>query len=619
MSQGTTGNGAFRFPYDFVEIAYEIRQKLHALGMGSDWDRIIDNFEALYMDRDRALEDYATNANRSTFVTVAGDGSGDFTTIKAAIESRATRSTNDGVDVIYVKPQSGGYLESGLGTITLPNACHIQLWNGALGDTGAASSAQTAWTLGQMIKTGTPHLSISGFLMSGLGVNPLVHSSSSGLAGVLQLENCQFNFPLYTTTTGKNFSTYVINDCQGSLIGGTWTESISWLIKDSGFQVGNVVSGLWSFTVSGASSQFVSILFDNCTLTIGGTNLWTGGYESNGTGRSASQVRFINCAFGAPFAANGMTVTRCNVQIQGCHVTNTENSADFGGIWSFIDCGLGANFNQTPTDEYGSCIIGNNNLPGVNLAFSYSTPPSATNRRPTTISGSYGSIDLGIDSCMVVVSMQGRNNSTPIINVSGNKNLILATFHRNAQMADGTPLTVSGDNNNITYTSSQYTGTHTDVGSGNVINNSASFILGMQLADAAGDLLVANGPDSFVRFPIGSDGQILTVDTAAATKTAWEDPAHFVYDAKGDLLIGTGDNTYMRLGIGLDQRLPRAEAATATGVSWDYQRTLNNRLTQNQASLETSTAGWTAESGCTIAQSAAQASHGANSLEITKS
>ena len=58
---GTTGGGAFRFPYQIDTLVQDIPA--------------LEEISHLLMDRDRALEDYLTDARNSVFIVVADDGS----------------------------------------------------------------------------------------------------------------------------------------------------------------------------------------------------------------------------------------------------------------------------------------------------------------------------------------------------------------------------------------------------------------------------------------------------------------------------------------------------------------------------------------------------------------
>lgn len=73
--------------------------------------------------------------------------------------------------------------------------------------------------------------------------------------------------------------------------------------------------------------------------------------------------------------------------------------------------------------------------------------------------------------------------------------------------------------------------------------------------DAAGDLIVGTGPDSYGRLVRGAEGQHLTV--ASDGTLVWEDPptppasiSPAIVDAKGDLIVGVSPDTVARLPAG---------------------------------------------------------------------
>lgn len=133
------------------------------------------------------------------------------------------------------------------------------------------------------------------------------------------------------------------------------------------------------------------------------------------------------------------------------------------------------------------------------------------------------------------------------------------------------------------------------------------------IVDAKGDIIAATAADTVTRVAVGTNGQVLGVNTATATGLQWQDPAStlivsgtmpaspvegdfwfdtntgriFVYydsffveagtasdiasdifDAKGDLLVGTANNTPNRVPVGADGTFLQAASGEATGVKW---------------------------------------------------
>jgi hypothetical protein len=82
-----------------------------------------------------------------------------------------------------------------------------------------------------------------------------------------------------------------------------------------------------------------------------------------------------------------------------------------------------------------------------------------------------------------------------------------------------------------------------------------------------GDVLTHDGSDS-VRYGVGTDGQVLTADSATSNGIAWKTPVGGTspLTTKGDLYtFDTGDQ---RLGVGSDNQILSADSTEATGLKW---------------------------------------------------
>lgn len=124
--------------------------------------------------------------------------------------------------------------------------------------------------------------------------------------------------------------------------------------------------------------------------------------------------------------------------------------------------------------------------------------------------------------------------------------------------------------------------------------------------DAKGDLYAGTANNTTARRSVGTNGQVLTADSAQPTGLSWTTPAGGAVDsvngqtgvvvltaadvsadpagsaaaaaaasqpiatinAKGDLYAGTGDNATTRLPVGVDGRVLTADSAQATGLTW---------------------------------------------------
>lgn len=106
------------------------------------------------------------------------------------------------------------------------------------------------------------------------------------------------------------------------------------------------------------------------------------------------------------------------------------------------------------------------------------------------------------------------------------------------------------------------------------ITDTANILL-KTLADAKGDILAATAADTITRLAVGSNGTVLTANSAQATGLEWATPAasgsvatDAIWDAKGDLAGGTGANTAAKLTVGSNGQVLTADSAETTGMKW---------------------------------------------------
>lgn len=90
-----------------------------------------------------------------------------------------------------------------------------------------------------------------------------------------------------------------------------------------------------------------------------------------------------------------------------------------------------------------------------------------------------------------------------------------------------------------------------------------------------GDLYVGTASATTVRRGVGTDGQVLTADSAEADGVKWAtagvDPGaqqRSTLTTKGDIYAATASATTTRLGVGTNGQIIRANSATATGLEW---------------------------------------------------
>lgn len=92
------------------------------------------------------------------------------------------------------------------------------------------------------------------------------------------------------------------------------------------------------------------------------------------------------------------------------------------------------------------------------------------------------------------------------------------------------------------------------------------------LVDAKGDVLVGTAADTVDRLAVGTDGHVLTADSAQSKGIKWAAAsggiAATIVDAKGDLIVATAADTVARKAVGANKRVLRANSAQSDGLEW---------------------------------------------------
>lgn len=90
-----------------------------------------------------------------------------------------------------------------------------------------------------------------------------------------------------------------------------------------------------------------------------------------------------------------------------------------------------------------------------------------------------------------------------------------------------------------------------------------------------GDLVAATAAATIARVGVGTNGQVLTADSAQSTGMAWTTPsvggagiAASLIDAKGDLIAGNANDTAVRIAPGTNGQVLTADSTVTGGVKW---------------------------------------------------
>jgi hypothetical protein len=140
------------------------------------------------------------------------------------------------------------------------------------------------------------------------------------------------------------------------------------------------------------------------------------------------------------------------------------------------------------------------------------------------------------------------------------------------------------------------------------------------IVDAKGDLIGATAADTPARLAVGTNGQVLTADSTAATGLAWASSSPLT--TKGDLY--TYSTTNARLAIGADYGFLQANSGATTGNEWNATAwtAYTPAISSNGGTITTATAaGYWIRIGklCVVRSSWAVTTNGTGSLSLNLS
>ena len=97
-------------------------------------------------------------------------------------------------------------------------------------------------------------------------------------------------------------------------------------------------------------------------------------------------------------------------------------------------------------------------------------------------------------------------------------------------------------------------------------------VVSASLVDFKGDLITGTADDTVARLGVGTNGQVLTANSATATGLQWQTPSVDIpvstVNSKGDLIVGTANDAVARFGAGSNGQILTADSGQAEGLVW---------------------------------------------------
>jgi hypothetical protein len=116
------------------------------------------------------------------------------------------------------------------------------------------------------------------------------------------------------------------------------------------------------------------------------------------------------------------------------------------------------------------------------------------------------------------------------------------------------------------------------------------------LWDTKGDLAAATGPDAAGKLVVGTNGQVLTADSAQTLGVKWAAPAagagvagDTLWDTKGDLAAATGADTAAKLPAGSNNKVLTADSTQTTGLKWQLTKDVEVKIFDDATVITTGT------------------------------
>lgn len=490
------------------------------------WIENIDGRARTMLYRNFAEIEAALGGGFTTFTTVADDGTGDYTTIKAAVEA----VPNDGAAFIYVKPHSaGGYYDDTVyGNVTLNRRVKIVVWAAtdfnyrqrALSGTKIGTPPRERWDCLSITFAGNELYEDHVLFFHGLDIR---HSGSMVTSGKSTLtygaDSCVITAsnmgpePDDVTITAAmgRARLFVFNGTNVQLAVATNTNLPTVLANDCAITLTSMGSG-----ASATREQPNALIFSNCVITMGASTT----LKSSG-GAAGGLVRFDNCLFDQD---GSLTIDGYRLEMVGC----TYLDAGEDGLTALTVTATGT-YASSNTYRRGVVLV-DNALPGTQVTLS--------SGKFTHVSGQYKTLNIATSGGNYDVHLDpDKTNSLTLLTVSGSNNMIKCSLGvRRTPAPTGTVGgNVTGNNNTIL---GAYGGlTVTDGGSGNTIGTGAGATQLNELSDveptlspSTGDVFRYDGTvwDAAALAGLapagGASGYVLTKNTATDYDYSWAAP-----------------------------------------------------------------------------------------------
>lgn len=372
----------------------------------------------------------------SVFVTVADDGTGDYDSIKEAVEATSQPGTNDEAGTyIWVKPSVDPYSDNGAGQVDVSNR-RVIIFATHPARVTILGRAQ-AWQMdGFVTTTGNGYVEVHGITLTLSGSEDLLNGASGNLEVILYRSSVSGG----RGVCGSHLQTRLtIIECEVDTpifaAGTAAAAGITFYSKDSGF------------LLRGTSSPPTLTAVDAIQV-FGGSMVATGSALTLTNGNGGGNYQFVGVLL-LGGVGNGSVVATCDsFVVSGCSTDEDNTAIDFSVT------------GHTSSDYCGVSFAGN--------AMSEATITTGLHTR-ASIHGTYRAVVLGGSEGLAVIQLDMTTSGTGI-SITGDQNYVVAAIRNGGGTAKAVAISAGADNNRVLYSGTGFGAADTDAGSGNTIN-----------------------------------------------------------------------------------------------------------------------------------------------------